>query len=279
LAPWGRDHELLITTDLLVEGSHFDHRHPARALGHKTLARGLSDLAAMGGKPRFALLSLCLAGWAGAGWKKHFFNGLFHLARRTGTALIGGDLAAGDRLVADIVVLGSCRRGRALRRSAAKPGDIIYVSGRLGGSALGLEHLRSGRHDLKDAALRRHIYPQPRLALGQYLSEAPGVRAAMDLSDGLSLDLYRLAKESEAGAEIRAGDIPNFPGATLDHALHGGEDYELLFTCDPRRLPPASAGGVRLTPVGVITRGRRLVLVDYAGRRRPLPIRGFEHDV
>ena len=243
------------------------------------LARGLSDIAAMGGRPRWALLSLCLPGWVTAAWKKHFFNGLFDLAGKTGVALIGGDLARGDRLTADIVVLGECRRGRALRRSAAKTGDSIYVSDLLGGSALGLERLRAGRSRPSDPAVARHLRPTPRLALGQYLSRQPGVRAALDLSDGLSIDLFRLTQESSVGAEIRAEDLPVFPGATLDQALHGGEDYELLFTCSPgRRLPP-SAGGVRLTPIGVITQGGKLVLVGADGRRRILPVKGFEHDL
>jgi thiamine-monophosphate kinase len=272
--------ELLITTDLLVEGAHFERRwHPPRALGHKVLARGLSDLAAMGGRPRWALLSLCLPAWVTPAWKKHFFNGLFDLAGKTGVALIGGDLARGERFTADIVVLGECRRGRALRRSAAKTGDSIYVSGLLGGSALGLERLRTGRPRPSDPAVQRHLLPTPRLALGQYLSRHPGVHAALDLSDGLSLDLFRLTRESGVGAEIRVADLPVFPGATLDHALHGGEDYELLFTSRPGLRPPPSAGAVPLTLIGVITSGQKLVLVGADGRRRNLPVKGFEHDL
>jgi thiamine-monophosphate kinase len=272
--------ELLITTDLLVESAHFERRwHPPGALGHKVLARGLSDIAAMGGRPRWALLSLCLPDWVTAAWKKHFFNGLFDLAGKNGVALIGGDLAHSERFTADIVVLGECPRGRSLRRSAAKTGDRIYVSGLLGGSALGLERLQAGRSRFSDPAVRRHLLPTPRLALGQYLSRQPGVHAALDLSDGLSIDLFRLTKESGVGAEIRAADLPVFPGATLDQALHGGEDYELLFTCDARPRLPQSMGGVRLTPIGVITRGKRLVLVGADGRRRTLPVKGFEHDL
>ncbi len=299
-----RDRELLVTTDLLVEGSHFDRdRHPARALGHKLVARGLSDIAAMGGEPLYALLSLCLPPWSGPRWQRQFFAGMFGLARRHGIALIGGDLSAGERFVADIIVLGTARRGRTLERGKAKPGDIIYVSGRLGGSALGLGRLRSAkpragdaalqRHPypkhrpaldrpagpVGDAAVRRHLYPQPRLALGKYLSARLGVKAAMDLSDGLSIDLYRLAAESKVGAEIHATGIPIFPGATLDQALHGGEDYELLFTLDPRRKAPPAFEGLPLTPIGRITSGRRLLLVGPDGRKRPLPIKGFQHQL
>ena len=276
----GPGQELLITTDLLVEGTHFERgRHPAAALGHKALARGLSDIAAMGGVPAYALLSLCLPPWWDQNWQKQFFTGLFRLSGRHSVTLVGGDLAAGDRLVADIVVLGWARVGRTLERSTAKVGDIVYVSGQLGGAALGLERLRTGRAVADDKAVERHLYPVPRLALGRYLAEKLRVRAAMDLSDGLSIDLYRMTQESGVGAEIRAADVPVFPGATLDQALHGGEDYELLFTMDPRRKPAAAYQGIPLTAIGLITRSRRLMLTDQKGRRRPLPLRGFQHSL
>ncbi|MBI3666728.1 MAG: thiamine-phosphate kinase [Acidobacteria bacterium] len=274
----GTDQELLITTDLLVEGAHFHRQfHPARALGHKVLARGLSDIAAMGGMPLYAWLSLCLPGWADEKWKNQFWDGLFRLARDCGVTLAGGDLAAGERFAADIVVLGSVRRGRALRRRGAKPGDIIYVSGYLGGSALGFDRLRTARWSTRDPAVHRHLYPSPRLTLGRYLAQELRASSAMDLSDGLSIDLYRLAVESRIGAEIRSADVPVFPGATLDQALHGGEDYELVFTLPPRRKSPTAFQGIPLTSIGVITAGRRLWLVDRAGRKVPLPVKGFQH--
>ena len=279
LRPLGPNQELLITTDFLVEDSHFDRfRHPVRALGHKTLARGLSDIAAMGGEPLYFLLSLCLPGWFDENCQKQFFAGMFQLAGSHRLTLIGGDLSAGERLAADVVVLGSARRGRTLERGRAEVGDTIYVSGRLGGSALGLERLNRGGR-LKDPAVRRHLYLTPRLALGRYLAGRLGVRAAMDLSDGLSIDLYRLAAESRVGAEIRLADIPVFPGATVEQALHGGEDYELLFTLNPRRKAPASFEGLPLTAIGSVTAGRRLTLIGTGGRRPPLPIRGFQHSV
>jgi thiamine-monophosphate kinase len=248
----------------VIEGTHFrPDTHPARALGHKVLARGLSDIAAMGGRPLYALLSLCLPPWAGRSWQKQFFNGLFNLAERHGVALIGGDLAAGRLLAADIIVLGAVSRGRALRRSGARPSDVLYVSGRLGGSALGLERIGT-----KDHAVRRHLYPEPRLDLGRRLFRL-GATAAMDISDGLSIDLYRLATESRVGAVVHSQDIPLFPGASLEHALHGGEDYELLFTLPPGSKPPPGT-----TAVGVITARRRLLLDGS-----PLPLKGFQHDL
>lgn len=263
VAPLPPGRELLITTDLVVEGAHFEPAsHPARALGYKILARGLSDIAAMGGTPLYALLSLCLPRWAGQNWQKQLYKGLFDLADRWKVALIGGDLAAGPLLAADIVVVGSVGRGRALRRSGARPGDVLYVSGPLGGSALGLERLRQGR-DAKDPAVRRHLYPQPRLDLRLTAT------AALDLSDGLSIDLYRLAQASQVGAAVRSNAVPVFPGASLDQALHGGEDYELLFTLPPSRRPPRSA-----TAIGTITARRRLLLDG-----KPLPIRGFQHSL
>lgn len=260
--PNGR--ELLITTDLVVEGAHFQPAtHPARALGHKVLARGLSDIAAMGGAPLYCLLSLCQPSWAGREWLKQFYQGLFDLARRSRVALIGGDLAAGRLFAADIVVIGAASRGRAVRRSGARPGDILYVSGPLGGSALGLERLGQGR-SAKDPAVRRHLYPEPRLDV-----RLGAATAAMDISDGLSLDLYRLTKASRAGADVRSAAIPLWPGASLDQALHGGEDYELLFTLPPGRRPPRGSSAI-----GVITARRRLTLDN-----KPLPIQGFQHDL
>ena len=289
LGPPGRSQELLITTDLLVEGSHFDRsRHPIGALGHKTLARGLSDIAAMGGEPLYFLLSLCLPRWFDEKCKKQFFAGLFQLAASNGVMLIGGDVSAGQRFVADVVVLGADRRGRELERGRAEVGDTSYVSGRLGGSALGLAWLKGG-FGPKDPAVRRHLYPTPRLELGRYLAGRLKVRAALDVSDGLSIDLYRLVMESRVGAEIRLADIPVFPGATVEQALHGGEDYELLFTLKPGRKAPAAFQGIPLTAIGIVTaaptgrrkaRGHpRLTLVGAGGRKTAMPIRGFEHSI
>ncbi len=233
----------------------------------------------MGGDSQFALLSLCAPRRIGEKWHKQFFGGLFRLARRFGVSLVGGDLAAGDRLVADIVVLGSAPRGQTMERARAKPGDILYVSGTLGGSALGLADLQARRPRFSGRAARRHLFPKPRLELGRYAARKLGARAGIDLSDGLSIDLYRMTNESGVGAEVWMERIPVFPGATREQALHGGEDYELLFTLTPRRKPPSNFHGVPLTAVGVITAARGLTLVDSKNRRRPLPIRGFQHDL
>jgi thiamine-monophosphate kinase len=244
--PRGSPDDLLFTTDLLVEDVHFRREtHKPEDVGWKALARGLSDIAAMGGEPRFCLVSLALAEWNDARWLDRFYDGLLELAEREKTVLAGGDLGRSAKTTCDIVVCGAAPRGRALRRDGARAGDAIYVSGELGASALGL---RAG----KGKASRRHLRPEPRLALGRFLRTR--ATAAMDLSDGLSLDLHRLAKASNLCAEIAAP--PVFRGASLDDALHGGEDYELLFTAPARRAIPERFEQLRLTPIGTMRRDR-----------------------
>jgi len=264
--PRGAGEDLLFTTDMLIEDVHFRRdTHRAADVGWKALARGLSDIAAMGGEPRFCLLSLALPEWAGPRWVDGFYRGLLRLAAREKTPLIGGDLARAEKLMCDIVVCGSVPRGRALRRDGARAGNAIYVSGMLGGSARGLAGAGG-------AARKRHLRPEPRIALGRFLRSDLGATAAMDLSDGLSLDLHRLCLASELSAQI--GIPPIFPGATLDQALDGGEDYELLFTVAPRTPVPAEFEGLPLTRIGTMRKGRS-GLVELSGV--PLAPLGFDH--
>jgi len=264
--PRGSSEDLLFTTDLLIEGTHFRRdTHSARDVGWKALARGLSDIAAMGGEPRFCLLSLALPRWASGRWVDGFYQGLLSLARRENTPLMGGDLARSAIAMCDIVVCGAVPRGQALRRDGARAGDAIYVSGELGGSALGLTH--RGRR-----ARKRHLRPEPRLALGRFLREQLHATAAMDLSDGLSLDLHRLCLASELRAVITAP--PVCPGATLSQALDGGEDYELLFTAPARAAVPGQFGSLALTRIGTMQRGRA-GQVEMDGK--PLAPRGWDH--
>jgi thiamine-monophosphate kinase len=264
--PPGARQDLLFTTDMLLEDVHFRRAtHEAADVGHKALARGLSDIAAMGGEPRFCLVSLALAPWADRRWLDGFYRGLLRLARRYGCALAGGDLARADRVACDIVVCGAVSRGRALRRDGARAGDGIFVSGKLGGSAQGLE---TGA----GAGWKRHLRPQPRIELGRFLRETLHATAAMDLSDGLSLDLRRLCLASGVAADIE--EPPRFAAATHEQALHGGEDYELLFTLRPGRRAPARFGSLPLTRIGTMRRGRAGE-VRLAGRRlAPL---GYDH--
>ena len=263
--PHGGREDLLFTTDMLIEDVHFRRAtHRPEDVGWKCLARGLSDIAAMGGEPRFCLVSLAVAKWADARWVEGFYRGLLRLARREKTVLAGGDLARAEKAACDIVVCGAVPRGRALRRGGARSGDAIYVSGALGGSALGLG-IGAGK------AWTRHLRPEPRLALGRFIREKLGATAAMDLSDGLSLDLRRMCDASCLRAEITRPPI--YSGATLEQALNGGEDYELLFTAPPRAKVPEEFQGLPLTRIGVMRRGRPDVILD--GQR--LEVLGWDH--
>jgi thiamine-monophosphate kinase len=267
--PRGSADDLLFTSDMFIEGVHFlrETHKPAQA-GHKALARSLSDIAAMSGAPRFCLVSLCVPGWASAAnstWTDRFFDGILDLAATTGTVLAGGDLSHGETLACDVTVCGSVPRGTALRRSGARPGHEIYVSGALGGSALGLD-------TKKGKPRQRHLRPEPRLALGRFLREHLRATSAIDLSDGLSLDLRRVCLASGVEAEIVAP--PRFAGASLEQALHGGEDYELLFTVTGGIKVPGSFEGLPLTRIGSIVRGGGGV-VRLDGK--PLPALGYDH--
>lgn len=262
----GGSEDLLFTTDLLLEGVHFRRwTHTAEEIGWKALARGLSDIAAMGGIPRFFLVSLAVGRGATDRWMDAFYDGAMRLARRERVPLIGGDLARSGKIGCDVVVCGSVPRGTALRRDRARIGDAIYVSGRLGGSALGLKSRRG-------QAWRHHTRPEPRLALGRFLRERLHATAAIDLSDGLSLDLRRLCLASGRSAAIETP--PRFRGATLQQALHGGEDYELLFTVSPSKRVPREFERIPLTRIGTIGRGPAgAVLLDGA----PLAPLGYDH--
>jgi thiamine-monophosphate kinase len=259
--------QLLFTTDLLIEDVHFlRETHKAADCGWKALARGLSDIAAMGGVPRFCLVSLAAPEWATSRWVDGFFGGLLEIAAQHRTALAGGDLSRSAKLMCDIVVCGSVPAGQALRRDGAKTGDGIYVSGALGGSALGLE---TGKGD----AFRRHLRPEPRLKLGQALRAKLKATAAMDISDGLSIDLHRMCAASGVAAELD-GDLPVWPGASLTHALHGGEDYELLFTLPARAKAPSQVAGLPITRIGTVVRGKAGEIRIGDGYLQPL---GYDH--
>jgi thiamine-monophosphate kinase len=266
--PRGSREDLLFTTDLLIEDVHFRREtHAAPDVGWKALARGLSDIAAMGGEPRFFLVSLAVPRWADDRWVDGFYRGMMALARRARMTLAGGDLARGERLTCDIVVCGAAPRGTALRRDRARTGHGIYVSGRLGGSALGLD-----RGPALASAWRRHLRPEPRLALGRFLRQRLGASSAMDLSDGLSLDLARLCLASQVSAAIH--HPPRFPGASPEQALHGGEDYELLFTAPRKARVPAKFEGIPITRIGTMQKGPAgTVLLEGT----PLAPLGWDH--
>ncbi len=289
--------ELAVTTDLSIDGHHFRlNWHQPEAVGHRALARGLSDLAAMGARPVAAFLSLGLprsltktTGRRSA-WVERFLDGFMALAEAHNTPLAGGDLAESPVAVADIVLVGAVPRGRALLRSGARPGDLLYVTGALGGAAAGLIRLaelaspaRSNPPRIPkklEALLAPHLYPQPRIAQGLWLQRRGLASAALDLSDGLSSDLAHLCEESGVAAEVDAAALPIHPAATLAQALHGGEDYELLFTAPPTARLPRAIAGIPITRIGRVLRARAgrpaMMLVSTQGTQ-PLEAHGWEH--
>jgi thiamine-monophosphate kinase len=274
-----RGHEILVTTDFSLEGVHFRREwHPADSVGHRCLARGLSDIAAMGGTPHSAFLSLALPHDLPQRWVDDFIRGFLKLAKRYSVTLAGGDTAQSpDGILADIIVVGTVTTGKAILRSGARAGDIIYVSGTLGASVATLQELRRGKK-LRPSAHIRHFYPDPRIAIGKFLREKKLASSMIDTSDGLSTDLRHICDESGVGAVIEASALPSVPGDDgLQYALHGGEDYELLFTAPPARRIPRTIAGVPITRIGKITRGRHIKLQTPDGNSHPLPAGGWQH--
>ena len=278
--------ETLVTTDFTLEGIHFRRDwHPAESVGHRCLARGLSDIAAMGGEPVAAFLSLALPRDLPQAWVVRFLRGMLGLADRYGVRLAGGDTAESPGgILADIVVFGAVAKGKAVLRSGARKGDRIFVSGELGGSAAAVvQMMAQPTGKLKPQDYFRHFYPDPRVELGRILREKHLATAMIDLSDGLSTDLAHICEESGVGAEIEAAAIPlarvGKPSreVDLDLALHGGEDYELLFSAPRGNRIPRQPAGVTLSYIGHITRGRRIVLMNPEGVGCELEPRGWEH--
>lgn len=322
--------EVLVTTDFTLETVHFRREwHSAPSVGHRCLARGLSDLAAMGAKPLAAFLSLALPvelvrSHAGRpSWRECFFDGFLSLADKYNVPLAGGDTAQSPLIPAasrrnrqgrhrtptglalmDIILVGTAPRGRSLRRSTASVGDRIYVTGYLGGAAAELEQLGKNPTRFRGATTSTaeartpnphpHLFPEPRLAVGAWLLKNRRASAAIDISDGLSTDLDHLCEESGLAATVDASAIPIHPIArpaaasdadkALQFALHGGEDYELLFTASPKMHVPRRIAGVPVTCIGEMradkSRTPRVQLVEVVdGRKhtRPLPPGGWEY--
>jgi len=283
--------QTVLTCDWFLEGTHFlRDKHPPDSVGWKCLARAVSDIAAMGGAPRCFLLSLALPPSHVGAWLDEFLSGLRRAQRRLGCVLAGGDTTTSDRILIQVTVVGEVRSGKAVLRSGAKPGDAVFVSGRLGEAELGLRLLRSRKRiDRADPRLRKHLYPEPQLRLGLWLAQKRLATAMMDLSDGLSTDLARLCAASRVGARIEAGRVPLPFHDSIEQnrerqieplhlPLHGGDDYELLFTVSATNLRrvPKSFGGVRLTQIGVITRERTLHLLAADGSKKDLVPGGWD---
>jgi thiamine-monophosphate kinase len=299
LAPSGRT-EWVLSCDAFLEGVHFlADRHPADSVGFKSLARATSDLAAMGASPRYFLLTLALPLHRTGAWLDDFLRGMAKASRQLGIRLIGGDTKRHASVAISITVLGEIAPGLAVTRAGARPGDIIYVSGVLGAAQLGLLMVKNDQ-DLtlklgpngRFSPLRAHLYPQIRVALGAWLARQRVASSMMDISDGLSTDLTRLCRASGVGARIWADRIPCVPIPAgrpskllplrhldpLQLALNGGEDYELLFTVSPKnekRLRRAP-GFAELTPIGLVERGKKVVLVGTDGKTKPLVSGGWD---
>ncbi|MGH9511627.1 MAG: thiamine-phosphate kinase [Terriglobales bacterium] len=278
-------HEALVTTDFSLEGIHFRREwQPAASIGHRCLLRGLSDIAAMGGKPLAAFLSLALPQRLPQAWTDQFLDGLLKLAGEFEVTLAGGDTAKSPgKILADIVVLGSIPKGRAILRSGARPGDRIFVTGALGGAAATLAMLREGDPKKITATdLNQYFYPTPRIEVGRILLAKRVASSMIDISDGLSTELAHICEESGVGAEIDPNAIPralhkkSCTEVDLQTALHGGEDYELLFTARPQKKIPPRIVGIPVTAIGQIVRDRGMRLVAR-GKSRKLRPGGWEH--
>ena len=282
---------IILTKDILVEDVDFRRgRHPAFFVGRKSLAVNLSDIAAMGGSAKFALLGLGLPEDLPVLWIREFLRGFRTAAREFGVGLVGGDLSKAGQIVISVTVIG--QGASFVGRAGARPGDEIFVSGTLGDAALGFALLEGraafGRSGRMNSSIRAFLDPRPRLELGRVLARRRLATAMIDISDGLSVDLAHLCEESGVGAEIDLDGLPlsaavrgRGPAASLDLALNGGEDFELLFAVRPgigraaalrtlaRRFP--------LTRIGRMVEAPGVFGLDATGRRIPVPARGYEH--
>lgn len=291
------DRHILLACDMMVEGTHFrlEWATPWQ-IGWKAMAQNISDIAAMGGEPGWAVASLAAPGYVPEKAVEEIAEGIVAAASRYGAALVGGDLVGSPGpLVVDVAITGWVEKDNLLLRSGAKPGDAVLVTGFLGSSAAGLAARRHGLVDSEEGplaeALRAHHEPQPRLAESRAIAATRLVTAMMDLSDGLAEDLPRLCVASGVGARIRGEELPiaepcsalaeELGVAALELAAAGGEDYELLFTCPPEHVPRVAAAvsdatGTPVTLIGDVLPGQDVVLVDSQGHPRPLGS-GFDH--
>jgi thiamine-monophosphate kinase len=292
-------HQGILTADMLVEGVHFLRETTSpHDLGHKAVTVNVSDVAAMGGSPRYGLACLALPDDVEAAWVMELYGGMREAADEHAMALVGGDTSRGDRLVVSVTVVGEVSEGTAVTRSGARPGDRLVVTGSLGAAAGGLRLAQAEPEDVKEilgadwarSLLERLERPAARVGEGQTLARA-GATAMIDVSDGLALDLSRVCRESGVGAAVRVADVPFAPELNelraalgsdpTEMALHGGEDYELLAALPSHAVPQAQAAleeryGTALTDIGEITEGS-LVLDLPDGRQEPLEPRGWDH--
>jgi thiamine-monophosphate kinase len=277
--------ELVLTTDALVEGTHFVlGTWSARDLGYKAIAVNVSDVAAMAASPRYALAALTLSERVDAAFAMELIGGMRECADEHAVRIVGGNLARGREVSVTVTLLGEVAPGHAIRRDGARVGDLVAVTGSLGAAAAGLRcsATRGPWSDDERAAIHRLMRPVPRVGEAAILARV-GATAMIDLSDGLLLDLTRLARASGVGVSVRLEDVPVAPAATRHEALGGGEDYELLVTLpSPEALERSrrdirATFGVGLTSIGTVVEGDAVVLVDAAGEARPIGTLGWDH--
>jgi len=292
------DRDWIVTTDTLVEAVDFDRAYSSfRQIGYKALAVNLSDIAAMGGRPVAFLVSLAAPGRTPVKAVDEIYHGMLALARRYRVALIGGDVSGSPKGISiTVMMLGVIGRGAAVPRSGARSGDRIYVTGTLGDSRAGLEILKMKKRPnppaLESRLVRRHFFPVPRVEFGRLLSRRGWATAMIDLSDGLASDLRHLCEASRAGARIDWDRLPvstalasyarRLNRSAADYALRGGEDFELLFTVNRKRVAAVEAAAKRMalavTPIGtVVSKSRGITLIGKESRAVPLSVRGYEH--
>lgn len=278
-----RSPDVIAVADAMIEGVHFERRWaPARAVGEKLVNVNVSDVAAMGGRPEWALLTCSFPGELPLDWARGFLEGAAEACRVHGLSIVGGDMTGSRGPIAlSLTVCGSAA-GRVLTRSGARSGDDVYVTGPLGGAGLGLRALMSGAPDPATVpdSVRRQLTPEARVGLGQLLAGSPQVGACMDLSDGLAMDAVRLAAASGLAIEVELDTLPLSdelralaPEAALRLALHGGEDYELLFTCAGEPPIPAQRIGRALPGAGITLLWRGAPWVQASGDDS----HGFDH--
>ena len=289
-AAWrGDDSTVLATTDAMVEGVHFTRGTPWRELGWKALAVNLSDIAAMGGEPRFALVSLSLPGATEVEDVVQLYRGVADLANEHRVAIVGGNITSAPLVMIAMTVVGRGLKEGLLRRSAAVPGDRIAVTGYLGSAAAGLRRLKDSLELAPETVTfltKAHLQPQPRISEGQALVKR-GVRAAIDISDGLVADLGHVCAASKVGAMVRVNAVPIHPlvqeafgKEALKMALTGGEDYELLFTASERIVDQVKASlsaDCPVTVIGEIADGTGVVLLGEDGRPYHIDGHGWDH--
>jgi thiamine-monophosphate kinase len=283
------EYETILTCDWFLEGTHFlADLHPPEVVGYKCLVRAVSDIAAMGGEPRCFLLSLALPDARTDHWLQRFLHGLRKASRILSCPIAGGDTTRRNEILINIAVIGEARRGRAILRSGAHLGDAILVTGRLGEAQYGLGLLLepAKRISRGDKRLRKHFYSEPRLAVGLWLANHGLATAMMDLSDGLSSDLPKLCEASGVGARVEEQALPcvkiekkyskKFDATEL--ALHGGDDYELLFTVAKKNVGRIleMIASVPVTRVGEITAEKSVVLVRKHGVASELENKGWD---